>query len=57
MLLQSAALLATKLLVYYKITACIIQIYLLGVSHVEFRIEKHCLEKTFPPLETFIINI
>ena len=32
MLLQSAALLATKFLVYYKITACIKQIYLLGVT-------------------------
>ena len=32
MLLQNAALLATKFLVYYKITACIKQIYLLGVT-------------------------
>ena len=32
MLLQSAALLATKFVVYYKITACTKQIYLLGVT-------------------------
>ena len=42
MLLQSIAMAAKKLLVYYKITACVRQICLLGVV-----IEKHCLMKCF----------
>ena len=56
MLLQGAAMRATKFLVYNKITACVKQICVLEL-YVEFRIEKHCLMKMFASLETFVINI
>ena len=46
MLLQSAAMAAKKLLVHYKITACVKQICLLGVVS-KVLIEKHCLVKHF----------